>query len=824
MTADVNVDGQFAETNMHLVFYNEGNWSDEAEFVYTLPQGATATYFAYWAGKEKVVAKVVEKEKAAAIYGALTASQHDPALVEMIGKNTFRARVYPVWPGEDLKIEVRFVQILPSAGSNFLYTLPFAKLKTDAEQSKLDSVDVKVNARQTPGIQITNNYGLPIKKTSNVYNLTFKGRNFKPQKDFIVTLKRAPKPLQVSLATSPSGGSYRYFALALTPACDISKVRVSIGGIRTYEVVQTKRSTKAGQVILIVGKYSGSGMGAVTLSGISSGKPIRYSQSIIFNSGNASGSIASRLWAARRIEQLSRNGNKRTVMRLSMKFGLPSKYTSWLAVPEAEKKRYEEMRDQIDAELAARSLALMIADGKRSSAQAQNLRNRLNLLCKKLDWDPKQQIERNFSNICYDSATDLVQLISEGKGNSRESGIYRNRVTRISKLENDNPNRVIKEAAINLAHNLGEKLIEEQYGDTPSKSNIVTAQSQIRRLRSIYNKKIDDAVNQGKRWQANSMIHNFADQLVAQRVKEHPNFSKMARIEQQMSILEKLGDVKSKDAIRWRMNNLLLHDWPWLLQEIDRVETNLWDELGSRHSNKSRLRKLEKRFVELNTRYRDKDYAEARVERLEADINLSKLENNIIDDEYKANPEAAKKKLETRIEELRARMGDPMITVDAPGDAKRVVAVLPGGETKVLEYNPSKKQWEARFDIPLYAREGSYTIDIVIVLKDGTRKTLTMNYKVDTTPPSGQGKVSVKTELGQKFQLTLDADDDTARVIALMPWGERVEMVRSANDHRRFFAVVSVQNGHNNPAQVTFILTDRAHNRLSVLMDCETDK
>lgn len=71
----------------------------EAEFIYELPAGAVATYFAYWAGEEKVVARVVEKEEAKKIYETITYSwSRDPALIEMTRKNTFRARIFPVFP------------------------------------------------------------------------------------------------------------------------------------------------------------------------------------------------------------------------------------------------------------------------------------------------------------------------------------------------------------------------------------------------------------------------------------------------------------------------------------------------------------------------------------------------------------------------------------------------------------------------------------------------------------------------------------------------------------------------------------------------------
>ena len=87
LKADVKITGQFASTQLNYTFQNETSERIEADFIYSVPQHATVTHFAYWYGEEKVVARVVEKERAAAIYKHITSRMRDPALVEMIGKN-----------------------------------------------------------------------------------------------------------------------------------------------------------------------------------------------------------------------------------------------------------------------------------------------------------------------------------------------------------------------------------------------------------------------------------------------------------------------------------------------------------------------------------------------------------------------------------------------------------------------------------------------------------------------------------------------------------------------------------------------------------------
>src|SRR5262249_9921003 len=126
-----------------------------------------------------------------------------------------------------------------------------------------------------------------------------------------------------------------------------------------------------------------------------------------------------------------------------------------------------------------------------------------------------------------------------------------------------------------------------------------------------------------------------------------------------------------------------------------------------------------------------------------------------------------------------ARPGDPLIRVEAPADARQVVALLPGGEVKRLAPAPESECWEAHFDIPAYAAEGEYRVTVIVVLADGRRQVLALRYRVDRTPPTGAGRVLARSAAqheGRTVRLEIEADLDTARVAALLPWGERAEL------------------------------------------------
>jgi hypothetical protein len=170
--------------------------------------------------------------------------------------------------------------------------------------------------------------------------------------------------------------------------------------------------------------------------------------------------------------------------------------------------------------------------------------------------------------------------------------------------------------------------------------------------------------------------------------------------------------------------------------------------------------------------------------------------------------------------QLAAQTGDPLISVEAPAGCMRAVALLPGGEVKPLAYNPSTSRWEARFDIPTYFTEGDYVVRVALLLESGERRVVSVKYAVDLTPPQAKGALRLQGGAAPHLRLELETSEETARVVALLPWGEKATLHPVTEHADRFAALVPIPKGFSDgPQRVTYILTDRAHNRTTVTVD-----
>ena len=96
LRVDATIDRQIATTHVEQVFVNHTNRDLEAKYVFPLPAGATIRDFSMMIGGKKVKGELVEKQEARRVYESIVARMRDPGLLEYMGNNLFRVRVFPV--------------------------------------------------------------------------------------------------------------------------------------------------------------------------------------------------------------------------------------------------------------------------------------------------------------------------------------------------------------------------------------------------------------------------------------------------------------------------------------------------------------------------------------------------------------------------------------------------------------------------------------------------------------------------------------------------------------------------------------------------------
>src|SRR5690242_11996351 len=92
----IHVEDQAAVTRVTQTFRNPTSQQLEATYVFPIPKGAGVKKFVMWVDGKEVSGELVEAEKARTIYTDIVRRIQDPGLLEYVGSNLLRLRVFPI--------------------------------------------------------------------------------------------------------------------------------------------------------------------------------------------------------------------------------------------------------------------------------------------------------------------------------------------------------------------------------------------------------------------------------------------------------------------------------------------------------------------------------------------------------------------------------------------------------------------------------------------------------------------------------------------------------------------------------------------------------
>lgn len=97
-------------------FVNRGGLIGEADYVFPLPKGAAFRDLKLSIDGQLVAGETMSAAEARRIYEDIVRRQKDPALVEWMGHGMLRTRIFPIQPGEERRVVVRFESVAEREG------------------------------------------------------------------------------------------------------------------------------------------------------------------------------------------------------------------------------------------------------------------------------------------------------------------------------------------------------------------------------------------------------------------------------------------------------------------------------------------------------------------------------------------------------------------------------------------------------------------------------------------------------------------------------------------------------------------------------------
>lgn len=925
LRAEMHAHGAYGIARLELTFATDPNWSNEVDFMMRLPDNTEATGFAYWFGDEYVVAKTVEKERAAQIYQWITARQRDPALVELVGRRQFRVRIAPIDATKDLRVEIKLV-VTQTEGA---LALPLTALF----HNRLEHADLTLT---TPD-GWRENWGRVGAALNGRGVYRFESKPWTPKTDWRAAPPAAPVTVSVGRPTEGEGT----ILVAYTAKRDESNVRLTgpIGVLR--HVYPAKASLKAGQTVTFSARVAANAPATV---GLVVGTH-RWQQALPRRPFVDRAAVVA--WGANHVAALK---DKNEIQKWGMWLSIPTKETSWLAVPKAEEATLKRAR----FEVAAREYWLIVAKHGKDSKLATTEFKRVRSLFREAEPTLKteRQIDLNMNWRLNNAANDMYYLLAEqygravargGKGSSAARGFAAGmRSLHATKAVYDYRQVSVEDALAdaigNAIHERVYKLLPYDEGEreaTPSSrdpelTRLWGALSANERKEMGVPGRVMEGLEAAERLRLGIQVQqNPPDRrLAADAVKLAPIFGNVTQlrgearanvahydlvdlarawfgtqqkpkqpgpIEQRIVELDRrlrkfqltsrqarepLFDIVVMDRMRAQphapdptkpllsadqlrfIRHYRLGEVPVLRRMYDdeyrnatyrwanyaymtrrnpaevvesRKELEAWAKVlakkppatpqevpnagtgdPARDDYVFALRKYgpnhpTTREARLAMEARDQRWGRTnripvRAEILQLDLEIDRLLWRPLTPEETAKRD----EMERRRKELFARMGDPLLIVEAPPTA-RVSARLPDGRLVSLGWNGQAMRWEHRFDLPPGSQEGSVEIPVWIRLASGATESKTVRIHVDQTPPAVTVEW-IKLPNGWRVRATTEAG--VARVNLALADGRRLVLSRIAMQGDGIVWQIDIAGDVSGEAIV--IATDAAHNRTEV--------
>ena len=176
-------------------FYNPFNSQREGQFVFNLPHGASVSRFAmYVTPTELIEGELIERQQASQIYQTIVNRRRDPAILEQIGDNLFKMRVFPIFARDEKRILLDYTLPLESVAGKCQFRLPLL--------SDLEPVwDFRITGTirgAIPKASITSashpNLIFQDREDGSV-RLAFHKQNYQPETDLVLSFaKQADRP------------------------------------------------------------------------------------------------------------------------------------------------------------------------------------------------------------------------------------------------------------------------------------------------------------------------------------------------------------------------------------------------------------------------------------------------------------------------------------------------------------------------------------------------------------------------------------------------------------------------------------------------------
>jgi len=219
VTVDARVRDQVAEVQVSQTFHNPGSWQIESEYLFPLPEEGAIQNFVLMVDGKELPGRLLPKDEARRIYEEIVRTRRDPALLEFMGRGLYKTSVFPIPPGADRKITMRYTQLCKRDRDVVEFAYPFGTQKFTSKPIERLALNLSIQSRDPIKSVYCPTSDTRIDRAGDhEARISMEQRNVVPTNDFRLVYSLAEGAFGATvLSYRPSGSEDGFFLLLASP-------------------------------------------------------------------------------------------------------------------------------------------------------------------------------------------------------------------------------------------------------------------------------------------------------------------------------------------------------------------------------------------------------------------------------------------------------------------------------------------------------------------------------------------------------------------------------------------------------------------------------
>jgi Ca-activated chloride channel homolog len=220
---DVRIDNQLCNTKVDQIFHNDSPVDREGLYVFPMPEGSAISKFSMFTGEQEIKGRILGKQEARNIYESIVRQRKDPAILEYIDRNTFRASVYPVPARGDKRIRLDYSEVVGKTGNTIRYVYPLSTERFSAKPLEDCRVTIKITSTRAISNIYSPTHTVKVNQTSDKEaTVTWSDTNVKPSTDLVLYYTVSDDDIGMDIVANKTGDK-GFFMLLASPRVQIDK-------------------------------------------------------------------------------------------------------------------------------------------------------------------------------------------------------------------------------------------------------------------------------------------------------------------------------------------------------------------------------------------------------------------------------------------------------------------------------------------------------------------------------------------------------------------------------------------------------------------------